>query len=102
MSLQGDLIGGRTHAMDQAALNFLNELSNFETAVGRITTAVSNLEADWFGRGSVAYQNAMNTWNTHIKAVLEDLDQLTRGLQGSSKALNELDQMIASQFSGYE
>ncbi|WP_376794307.1 WXG100 family type VII secretion target [Thermogemmatispora sp.] len=102
MSSQGDLIGGRTHQMDATAQHFLSELSNFEDAAQRITAAVANLEADWFGRGSVAYQNAMNTWNSHLMAVLQDLHQLTQGLQGSSTALQELDQVMASKFSGYE
>ncbi|WP_069803411.1 WXG100 family type VII secretion target [Thermogemmatispora onikobensis] len=102
MSSQGDLIGGRTHQMDAAAQRFLTELANFEPAVQRITAAVADLEADWFGRGSVAYQNAMTIWNTHMSAVLRDLEQLTRGLQGSSTALQDLDHTMASLFSGYE
>ncbi|MBX5452011.1 WXG100 family type VII secretion target [Thermogemmatispora sp.] len=102
MSSQGDLIGGRTHQMDAAAQRFLTELASFEDSAKRITAAVADLEADWFGRGSTAYQNAMSTWNTHIMAVLNDLRQLTQGLQGSSQALSDLDQLMASKFSGYE
>nr|BBH95308.1 hypothetical protein KTA_35070 [Thermogemmatispora argillosa] len=102
MSSQGDLIGGRTHQMDATAQRFLSELASFEDASKRITAAVADLEADWFGRGSAAYQSAMNTWNTHLMAVLNDLHRLTEGLQGSSQALSELDQLMASKFSGYE
>ncbi|MDQ2715184.1 MAG: WXG100 family type VII secretion target [Chloroflexota bacterium] len=101
MSLNGDMTGGRTHVMDATASNFLQRLSEFETALSNINSAVSALEADWFGRGSASYQNAMNKWHRDAQIVYQDLHELTHGLQMSSTALTDLDSQMARAFAGF-
>ena len=101
MSGNGDMIGGRTHTMDATAQNFLQRLQEFEVAMKNISNAVSALEAEWFGRGSVAFQNAMNKWNTDAQAIHDDLNQLTHGLQMSSQSLTDLDNQMAKAFDGF-
>lgn len=101
MSSQGDMVGGRTHVMDATASNFLQRLSEFETALSNINSAVAALEAEWFGRGSVSYQNAMTKWHRDAQVIYQDLHELTHGLQMSSTALTDLDNQMSRAFAGF-
>ncbi|HEU5229964.1 MAG TPA: WXG100 family type VII secretion target [Ktedonobacteraceae bacterium] len=101
MSGNGDMIGASTGEMDATAQNFLQRLQEFETAMQNITHAVSNLEAKWYGRGSVAFQGAMDKWHKDAQAIHDDLQQLTNGLHLSRQSLQDLDNQMAKAFDGF-
>lgn len=94
-------IGGVTPEMDAAVKKFMGNVADFHTALGQINSAVANLMAAFWGNGSVAYQNAMGKWNKDTAVLVQDLEQLTKGLGTSSSSLVSLDQEIAGMFGGY-
>lgn len=95
-----DITGGRTHEMDAKATQFIHQAEEFKTSVAHINSAVQALMEDWWGNSPIAYQHAMGKWQTDVKAVIADLEEISNGLKGSSSALTQLDQDLAGLFKG--
>src|SRR6266849_4631883 len=94
------LIGGNTHTMDAKAAQFVQQANDFRDKLAQITSTVRDLEAEWWGRGSLAYQDAMNKWDRDARQIVADLDELTKGLKGGTQSLSDLDSGLQSMFRG--
>src|SRR5579883_126252 len=95
-----DLTGGRTHSMDATAQKFVTQAEEFKTSLANITSAVQALMADWYGKSPQSYQNAMGKWDKDARQVVADLEEITKGLKGSSQALTDLDNQLSQLFNG--
>lgn len=95
-----DLTGGRTHVMDATASKFVAQAEEFKNSLANITSAVQGLMEDWWGNSPQSYQNAMGKWDKDARQIVADLEEITRGLKGSSTALTDLDTQLASMFNG--
>ena len=95
-----DLTGGRTHSMDATAQKFVGQAEDFKTSLANVTSAVQALMSDWWGQSPLAYQNAMGKWDKDAKQIVADLEEMTKGLSGSSTSLTDLDNQLTSMFNG--
>lgn len=94
------MIGGNTQDMHAKATAFKNQAEQFLVSLNQLDRDVQALMEVWYGRGSMAYQNAMGKWNHDAKAIAEDLGQMAQGLHGSAGSLTELDNDLAQVFNG--
>jgi WXG100 family type VII secretion target len=86
--------------MDATASKFVSQAEEFKTSLANITSSVQALMSDWWGSSPTAYQGAMGKWDKDARQVVADLEEITKSLKGSSTALTDLDNQLASMFHG--
>jgi WXG100 family type VII secretion target len=97
-----DIVGASPLAMAEAVRNFNQRFNDFMTAANNITSDTQTLQQDWQGQGYNEFSNAMGKWDKDIKAVIHDLQSMSRGVQQSSGAIVGTDANIARAFRSYQ
>ena len=96
-----DLISASTGELNSTHQGFMQKVDDFSNAASAITNAVQALQSTWKGQGNLSFNTVMGTWNTDLRKITTDLENLAKGLGITSQEFLETDQAAAKLFNGF-
>ncbi|HEX4714771.1 MAG TPA: WXG100 family type VII secretion target [Ktedonobacteraceae bacterium] len=96
-----DRVGGNLDAMNSHATVLATHHEEFKTTAAKIRSSVEAMTSEFYGQGSIEYQNQMAKLNGGLNQCFEVLDGLKMGVSKSAGALGDLDSQIARGFGGF-